>query len=354
MKVLQRDILRQRLRNQRLVGPPFVKPEDAVDWLVAVQSQDYAGARWAIGQRTAGATGADLDRLFDLGAILRTHVMRPTWHFVRPGDIRWLLALTAPRVRAILAHDDEALGLDRAVRARCRRTLERALRDGKSLTRVEVGALLGALGSPFRGRRLAHLLAHAELDGLICSGARRGKQFTYALLDERASPTKSLSGDEALAQLVRRYFASHGPATVRDCAWWSGLRMTDVKRGIEAARPRLEQVTVDGTTYWFAEWTTERLRAPLAHLLPNYDEYLIAYVDRSALLDPGLGPRPDPKLIFSNVVLLGGRAVGTWRRPTGKGTTRVQTSVRRAFDTSAQAAVRAAAGRYERFMGLAV
>jgi hypothetical protein len=350
MKVLQRDILRQRLRNQRLLGPPFLKPEDVVHWLVAVQSQDYAGARWAIGQRTAGATVADLDRLFDAGAILRTHVMRPTWHFVRPADIRWLLALTAPRVRAILAHDDEALGLGRTVRARCRRALERALRDGKRLTRVEIGAQLG----PFQGRRLAHLLAHAELDGLICSGPRRGKQFTYALLDERAPPTKPVSGDEALAQLVRRYFAGHGPATVRDCAWWSGLRMVDVKRGIEAARPRLEQVTVDEMTYWFAEWEATGSRAPLAHLLPNYDEYLIAYAERSALPDPGLGPPPDPKLIFSNVVLLGGRVVGTWRRLTGKGTTQVQTSVRRALDTNAQTAVRAAARRYERFMGLAV
>src|SRR5262249_29153403 len=154
--------------------------------------QDYAGAKWAVGQRIAGATDADLDRLLDDGAILRTHVMRPTWHFVRPADIRWLLALTAPRVRAILAHDDGALDLGRAVRARCSRLLERALRDGKSLTRTELGERLGRAGSPYHGRRLAHLLVHAELDALICSGPRRGKQFTYALLDERAAAAKPL------------------------------------------------------------------------------------------------------------------------------------------------------------------
>src|SRR5262249_39208968 len=185
MKLDLRAILGQRLRNQRLVGPAFAKPEHVVDWLVAVQSQDYTGARWAVGQRTDDTTEEDLDRLFDEGAILRTHVMRPTWHFVRPADIRWLLALTAPRVRAILAHDDEELELGRAVRARCSRILERALRDGKSLTRAEIAALLGGKGIACRGRRLAHLLAHAELDALICSGPRRGKQFTYALLDER-------------------------------------------------------------------------------------------------------------------------------------------------------------------------
>ena len=354
MRAGSRDIVHQRLRNQRLVGTPFASPEEVVDWLGAVQSQDYAGAKWAIGQRTGGVTDADLDRLFDAGAILRTHVMRPTWHFVRPDHIRWLLALTAPRVRAILAHDDRTLELGRAVRARCSRLLERGLRDGKSLTRAEISGLLGGEGSPFRGRRLAHLLAHAELDALICSGPRRGKQFTYALVDERAPAERPVPRDEALTLLVRRYFTSHGPATVRDCAWWSGLRMADVKQGIEEARPRLEQVTVEGTIHWFAEWAEGRSRSPAAHLLPNYDEYLIAYAERSALVDPSLLPQPDPKLIFSNVVMVGGRVVGTWRRLMEKGNTRVQTSVRRALDTSGQAAVRAAARRYERFMGQAV
>lgn len=352
MKVQVRDILGQRLLNQRLVGAPFEKPEHAVDWLVAVQSQDYAGAKWAIGQRTTRATEADLDQLFDAGAILRTHVMRPTWHLVRPADIRWLLALTAPRVRAILAHDDEELELDRAVRARCNRVLERALRDGRSLTRAEITALLGAEGIPCRGRRLAHLLAHAELDALICSGPRRGRQFTYALLDERAAPAKPVPTDEALAALVRRYFASHGPATVRDCAWWSGLRMADVKRGIEASRPRLEQCAVDGTTYWFAEWVEGRSRSHPAHLLPNYDEYLIAYAERGALVDAALLPESDPKLIFSNVVMMRGRVVGTWRRVLERKAVVLRTTFRRALGTRERSALCTAAHEYERFMGL--
>jgi hypothetical protein len=350
-RTLAMDVLRQRLRTQRLVGPPFARPEDALDWLVAVQSQDYAGAKWAIAQRTSTATSAALDRLFDAGTILRTHVMRPTWHFVRPADIRWLLALTAPRVRAILAHDDAALELSPAVRARCSGLLERALRDGQSLTRAEITALLGKQGIRCEGRRLAHLLAHLELDALICSGPRRGKQFTYALLEERAGPAKALPRDEALTLLVRRFFTGHGPATVRDCAWWSGLRMADVKVGIEAARPRLEQVAVDGTTHWFAEWTEGRSRSPLAHLLPNYDEYLIAYVDRGALVDPGLGPKADPRLVFSNVVMVDGRAVGTWRRGAGKDVARVETLLRRALDRTREDAVHAAVRRYGRFMG---
>ena len=351
MTARPQDILRQRLRTQRLLGAPFAKPEEVVDWLLAVQSQDYAGAKWALAQRTAGVTSAEVDRLFDAGAILRTHVMRPTWHFVRPADIRWLLALTGPRVRAVLAHDDGALGLGPSVRARCSRLLEKALRDGKSLTRVEVSALLRAAGLRCEGRRLAHLLAHLELDALICSGPRRGKQFTYALLEERAAAAKTLPEEEALAVLVRRFFAGHGPATVRDCAWWSGLRMADVKVGIEAAWPRLEQVALDGATHWFAEWSEGRSRSPVAHLLPNYDEYVIAYVDRSALVDPALDPQPDQKLVFSNVVMIDGRAVGTWRRGVGKDAIRVQTRVRRDLTATQQAAVRAAVKRYERFAG---
>ena len=345
------DILRQRLLNQRLLGPPFESPEDAVAWLGAVQSQDYAAAKWGIGQRTAGATEADLDRLYDRGAILRTHVMRPTWHFVRPADIRWLLALTAPRVRAILARDDRALELEGSVRARCARLVERALRDGNHLTRSEVSAVLSRGGIACSGRRLAHLLAHLEFDALICSGPRRGKQLTYALLDERAAPAKPLPPDEALARLVRRYFTSHGPATARDCAWWSGLRIADVKLGIAAAASRLEELAVDGTPYWCAGWVEGRSRSTVAHLLPNYDEYLIAYADRGAILDPTLGARADPRLIFSNVVMIDGRVVGSWRRLRGKDAVALRTSLHRGLDAGEQAAVRSAARRQERFMG---
>ena len=347
------EMLRQRLRNQRLVGRPFQRPEEVVAWLGAVQAQDYSAAKWGVGQRTAKATDADLDRLCDAGAILRTHVMRPTWHFVTPRDIRWLLALTAPRVRAILARDDRALDIEGAVRARCARLVERALRDGRSLTRSELAAVLSEGGVPCRGRRLAHLTAHLELDALVCSGPRRGKQFTYALLDERVAPVKRLSREEALATLVERFFTSHGPATARDCAWWSGLRVAEVKTGIDAVGRRLEQVDIGGRQSWHAGWAEGRARSTVAHLLPNYDEYLIAYVERGALVD-ALVASSDPKLIFSNVVTIDGRVVGTWRRVTGKKAIAFRTTLRRALDAREQAAVDAAVRRYERFMGVPV
>src|SRR5215831_20269008 len=180
------DIASRRLQTQRLTGQPFDAAVDAVAWLGAVQSQDYAGAKWALGQRTRDVTDADLDRLVDAGAILRTHVMRPTWHFVLPDDMRWLLDLTAPRVKAILAHYDRQLEVDGDLLRRGHAVIETALRDGTYLTRGELAAALERAGIPADGQRLGRLIMHAELDGLIVSGPRRGKQLTYALLAERA------------------------------------------------------------------------------------------------------------------------------------------------------------------------
>src|ERR1700736_2352993 len=180
------DIASRRLHTQRCSGEPFASAVEAVRWLGAVQSQDYAGAKWALGQRTRGATENELDRLFDEGAILRTHVMRPTWHFVLPEDIRWLLELTAPRIRLGLAARYRQLEIDEGVVARAGAAFTAALAGGRQLTRAELGKVLRAAGISPEGQRLPHLLSAAELDGLITSGPRQGKQFTYALLEERA------------------------------------------------------------------------------------------------------------------------------------------------------------------------
>lgn len=233
------DIATRRLHTQRLAGEPFASAVDAVAWLGAVQSQDYAGAKWALGQRTRGVTDADLDRLCDEGAILRTHVMRPTWHFVLPCDIRWLLGLTAPRVKARLAPYDRRLEIDAPLLKRSHAVIESALEGGSSLTRAELGAALERAGIPAAGQRLGHLVSYAELDAIVVSGPRRGRQVTYALLEERAPSARRLDRDEALAELTRRYFTGHGPAQVQDFAWWSGLTVADVRRGLELAGPVL-------------------------------------------------------------------------------------------------------------------
>ena len=239
-------LVRERLRNQSLAVSRLRTPGEVVAWLGAAQAQDYAGAKWALGLRAKGLTDAAVEQAFDEGAILRTHILRPTWHFVAPADIRWMLALSAPRVHAVNAYAYRTFELDAAVLARSRAALERALAGGRQLTRLELAKVLQRAGVQADGPRLAHVMMHAELDAVICSGARRGKQFTYALLEERAPRAKVLPRDEALAELTRRYFASHGPATLRDYVWWSGLTARDARAGMadELARSR-PRSTVD-------------------------------------------------------------------------------------------------------------
>ena len=277
------EIARRRLRNQRLAGTAHRSPEEVVAWQGAVQAQEYAAARWGLALRmTKRTTDGEIERAVNEGRILRTHVMRPTWHFVTPADIRWMLDLTAARVRQTMAHYGRREGLDAALVSRALGIFERALGGHQHLTRGELGQRLALEGVIAKGVPLALLTMYAELDGLICSGPYREKQLTYALLAERASASRRLSRDEALAELTRRYFSSHGPATVRDCVWWSGLTTPDVKRGLDINRARPE--TVDGLTYFsIGRISSGSRRESVVHMLPIYDEYLVAYRDRVAV-----------------------------------------------------------------------
>src|SRR5713226_2242979 len=224
------DIAHRRLHNQLITRPMFEKPDDVVKWLGAVQAQDYAGAKWALGLRMQGVTDDVIEQAFADGAIIRTHVMRPTWHFVAPADIRWMLALTAPRINA---YYNRKLELDDAVFRHSNAVLAKALQGGKQLTRSELASVLQLAGIAADNLlRSTYIIMRAELDGIVCSGARRGKQFTYALLDERVPQTRNLDRDEALAEFARRYFTSHGPATLQDFVWWSGLAAADAKAGL--------------------------------------------------------------------------------------------------------------------------
>jgi hypothetical protein len=306
------DVLAQRLHNQKLSSSNFTKPVEVVRWLGAVQAQDYAAAKWALGLRMSAATDAVIEQAFNEGDILRTHVMRPTWHFVAPEDIRWLLELTAPRVNIKAGPNYRKLELDAALFKRTNKILTNALKGGKHLTRSELQKLLN------NGRidahdpiRLAHIFLRAELDAVVCSGPRIGKQFTYVLLDERVPETKTLSRDESLAKLTLRYFTSHGPATIHDFVWWSGLTVADAQYGIDLAGRRLERV--DG--FWIAppKHTTPRYSA---YLLPAFDEYMVAYKNRETLLSQ---PSMTAMGLLGPMVLLDGNLIGTWDRKNEKG-----------------------------------
>ncbi|MDQ2784671.1 MAG: winged helix DNA-binding domain-containing protein [Chloroflexota bacterium] len=349
------EIAHRRLHTQRIAGAKFATPGAVVQWLGAVQAQEYAGAKWAVGQRMRDATDAALDQALSDGTILRTHVMRPTWHFVVPADIRWLLALTAPRVKAASAYYDRQRALDDTTFARSNAALANALQGGAHLTRAELASVLQHAGIATDDLRLGSLVMHAELDGVICSGARRDKQFTYALLDERAPRVATLARDEALAELTRRYMTSHGPATVQDFVWWSGLTMADAKAGLAMIESELIRDVVDGRTYWFAASAPIASDpSPTVYLLPNYDEYIVGYTDRRAALDALPADRLDARgnVLFNHTIVLDGQVVGTWKRTVTKSAVIVEVTPFAPLSATEAAALAVAVARYGRFIGL--
>lgn len=311
------DICARRVVNQRLVRPMLGKASDVVATLGAAQAQDYFGGKWGLAQRTRGVTEADVETELSAGRILRTHVLRPTWHFVAPEDIRWMLALTGPRIRMVLAHYDRTLGIDAAVLRRSKVVLSRALKNGHHLTRAELAAELAKAGVRVDGtQRLARIVMHAELDALICSGARRGKQFTYALLDERVPPSREMERDAAMHELACRYFTTRGPATEADFAWWSGLTKGDAVRAARSAESSLDSAVVGKSRYWFPRARAPRLKSPLVRLLSTYDEYFIGLRDRSAMHGRLSSARDLERVGFPsmNLVTIDGQAVGEWTR----------------------------------------
>jgi hypothetical protein len=349
-----KPLVATRLRAQRLVGTPFKTPVEAVGWFGAMQSQDYPAAKWALGQRVKGATEALIDRLYDEGAILRTHVLRPTWHFVLPEDIHWMLNLTGPKIRQSMAGRYRQLELDDRTVSQALRAISAALEGGKQLTRPELDGVLRAARIPPDGQRLPHLISSAELAGLVTSGARKGKQHTWALLEERAPRGRFLEGDEAIGELTRRYFCSHGPAQLRDFAWWSGLTLAEARRGIALAGDALDHHALDGTEYWFdAAHSATRAGGMVAHLLPNFDEYTVGYTDRSAMLHPVHPFRPELfafSSILANVVTLTGQVVGAWRRVQGRTGLRVEVRPLARLSGAEHAAVDEAVERFSRFL----
>jgi hypothetical protein len=343
--------VRRRLVEQRLAGQPFDQPEQAVRWLGAVQAQEYAEAKWSLGQRTRDCTDATVEDACDRGEILRTHVLRPTWHFVARADIRWLLRLTGPRVHALNRYTYSQLGLDGPVLAHSQSVLARALQDGEPRTRSELADRLREAGIDAAGPRLAHLLMHAELEELVCSGPRRGKQHTYALLDARAPTTAADDRPraESLAQLVLRYFHSHGPATIKDFTAWSSLPVTETQAALEEVRAQLEVGEfADGQTWYAAAdraapaWPPP----PSAHLIPTYDETVVAYRSlRVALVDPP--PRPG---LLERPVVVDGTTVGSWKRTWVKRAVQVEVTLFRPLTGVEAAALAAATARFGRFL----
>ena len=334
-------IAAERLSSQRLARPGSQNIEELVAWFGVVQAQDYPAAKWALALRMRGnVTGEAIERAFNDGRIVRTHVLRPTWHFVAADDVGWMLQLSAEHVHRRMGYAYRYYGLDPRTRVRAAESIERALGGGAHLTRRELGAHLHRAGLPAKGIHLALLTIYAELERIMCSGAQRGKEATYASLSARVKRLQALSRDEALAELTRRYFRSHAPATIRDFVWWSGLSAKDVKRGLEIVGAKDE--AVGGCKYWRTSHVPSRRQSrSVVHLLPIYDEYLVAYRDHGAV------PR-NARASLGPALIVNGQVAGAWKPVVAGDTVTVDVTVDRRLTTPERNALEAAVDRYGR------
>jgi hypothetical protein len=354
---IRAGVAARRLQAQQIARPTLADPAEVVAWLGAVQAQDFLGSLWAVGLRLAGrdVTEASVERAIADGTVLRLHAMRGTWQLVTPADARWIVGLVGPGLIARFTRRYAELGLDRVTVRRALAALTGALADGAQLTRTELADVLRRARVPPEGERLSHLLGRAELEGLICSGGRRGKQSTFALLEHRApAAPAALAREEALAELARRYFRSRGPATLDDFQWWSSLPAAEARAAVAAIEPELTREGDGGKTTWMAPGRPARSAAGGAVLLPAFDEYLVGYRDRSAVLLAAQSKRLNAGGGMLNpAVVLDGQVIGTWSRTLGKG--RVAVALRlfaRPTDRQRQALARAAR-RYGAFVGMA-
>ena len=344
------------MHSQHLWGAPLESAGDVVGWLAAMQAQEFAYAKWSVAQRANRLNVSAIDAAFADGEILRTHVMRPTWHFVSRADIRWMLEVSAPRVHAVNAYYYKQLGVDAVPSVKVERVVTKALESGRHLTRTEMARALQSAGISASGPKLAYVLMRAELDGVICSGALRGKQHTYALLEERAPKAKTLGPDGALSVLTLRYFTSRGPATLKDYLGWSSFTATQGRNGLEMVKEHLEHVAIDRRTYWFVEpsATKERRKSPRVDLVQGYDEYVMSYSEsRDVLYDTDSAKsRPLDRAAFYHAILLDGRLIGHWRHFVKNDSVIVEAQLDRRLDAAERNALDDTVDRYGKFLAL--
>ena len=323
------DIARVRLQRSGLSGRPFEHPREVVEAHLAMQSQDFGPAKWSIGQRLASLTSdEDVERAVSRGDILRTHVLRQTWHFVAARDLIWLMALSGPRVQRGLAGRYRQLGLDPKTRGKAERVVARALQGDNHQIRAELREVLRKSRIDTEGQRLPHILSHCELEGIVCSGRVKGKHQTYALVEERVRRPRRLDSDVAVVELVRRYLSSHGPATVKDMRWWSGLTIAELRNGLDGLGDKVKGKEVNGVTLWSLRnglRSAGGKRAVL--LLQTYDETVIGYTESRYFGDPRAKTTREAfvaRNLPTGVALLDARVIGLWRRGTKERTVDIE------------------------------
>jgi hypothetical protein len=310
------DISNIRLIRQQIAGTKFKTVKEIVCWMGAMQGQDYTMAKWAIGTRLPGSTEKTVEAAINRGEIIRTHLLRPTWHFVSAEDIYWMLELTAPHIKASLKFRSKWLGLTDTICKKSNKIIEKALIAEKHLTRDEIVKKLENAKINTEEQRAHHLLLRAELDGIICSGRIKLKKQTYALLEERIPKSKTLNRDEALEKLARKYFTSHCPATLKDFVWWSGLPVNGAKRALEMVKQDLISEKISSQVYWLINsFSIPKNYKESIYLLPAYDEFLISYKDRNAAITFENNKKAiSNNGIFRPTIIINGQVKGIWKQ----------------------------------------
>jgi len=346
-----------RLVRQHIVTSTCRTPGEVVSNLVAMQAQDYTSALWAVGLRVPGATEVDIQQAVRDRLIVRTWPMRGTLHFAAAKDVRWMLKLLTPRIVAGAAGRRRQLELDDATFIRCEKVFSRALEGGRQLIREEMFEALRRARIMVDNHRGYHILWRLAQEGLLCFGSHQGKQATFTLLDEWVPPAKSVEREKALAELARRYFIGHGPATLHDFVWWSGLKISEAREAIDLASPHLLQETVKDKVYWMSPGKlTLSKEVSSMYLLPGFDEFLLGYQDRSACLDPKYANKivPGSNGIFLPTIVSNGRVIGTWKRATKKKSVLLTSASFKPMSKAESSAFIRAAEHYGKFMGLSV
>lgn len=308
-------ISKKRFANQHIQGKKFDSAKELVQWMGAMQAQDYNMAKWAIGVRLKNSTNQLIEEAINNTEIIRTHVLRPTWHFVSAKDIRWILELTAKNLNRSLASNNKTLELDEKIFRRCNTIIEKLLSNGNHLTRKEIMEALEKKGIKTNPLRAAHIMFKAETDMIVCNGIKRDKESTYALFNERVPSTKKFSKEEALAELADRYFKSHGPAALHDFTWWSGLSVSDAKQALELVKSQMVSEKLKDHVYWLFPYTvTEKIKDNEMVFLPAFDEFLISYKTREISLDPMFASKSyTTNGIFNPIIVHNAKVIGTWK-----------------------------------------
>lgn len=347
-----RDLIHLRLHHQLLSQPTATTVTEVAAHLCAMQAQDYAGAKWSIGLRLPGITDADIEQAIAEKAIVRTTTIRGTLHFVAPADVRWINAFVRPRIVSKYAGRYKQLEMDDAVVTKSNTVFEKALAK-QELTRKELEALLVKNGIAVTNERMNHFLSRAALDQVICCGVRRGKEFTYALLDNRAPAAPAMTAEEARGNLALRYFTGHGPATVQDFAAWAGLTLGEARAGLATVTSELTMLSFNDTDYWMKAVDGSFKNTSGVFLLPGFDEYFIGYEDRSLIVDEERLKKLIPlNGIFSPTIIVNGRIEGTWKRTIKKNVVEMESAPFKPFSDARQQAMVKASKPFSKFMDL--